>query len=412
MDVFWVILALVLGLAGAAYVYLEQKKVEDEKKKQLLKKKAAEMEAVHLYKNQKKPKAKGKKVDITAEMKKHALESSMLDNTTHPEHPSMLHVFKGHKYGLTAVAYSPNGRFIATSSSDRTIRVYLRDTLQDKVPRVHQITLEYDHATALTFSSDGRTLVAATENGTVKLYQKLKVKPELVSEFSIEHKTDVHSVLMNDIGDWATIITCAGESDTELKFWNSQGTLLQTVNTNQVINYHLVGSKDNRYISVAGYTPEVKIFEITREKNGAFKKVHKIMTLQGHRTGVLDLAFDGSDKIPVNRVVTISKDASVRLWNINVRYNVQEDPKVLKTFNASGDVPFQAVDYSPNGKLLALVRDRSLVFVRTFDNQEIEVIEDAIDDVIKRVIFDPDGKEVVAYGKHAKYAKVFKAPNA
>lgn len=58
------------------------------------------------------------------------------------------------------------------------------------------------------------------------------------------------------------------------------------VNTNQVANYHCIGSKDNRYIAVAAYTPEVKIFEITREKNGLFKKVNKIMTLQGHRVRI------------------------------------------------------------------------------------------------------------------------------
>ena len=82
---------------------------------------------------------------------------------------------------------------------------------------------------------------------------------------------------------WATIITCAGDSDTDVKFWNLSGELLQTVNTNQVANYHCVASKDNRYIAVAAYTPEVKIYEIAREKSGAFRKVNKIMTLQGHR---------------------------------------------------------------------------------------------------------------------------------
>ncbi|GMF42462.1 unnamed protein product [Phytophthora fragariaefolia] len=105
--------------------------------------------------------------------------------------------------------------------------------------------------------------------------EKLRAKPEIVADFHVSHKTDVHS--------WATIITCAGDSDTDVKFWNLSGELLQTVNTNQVANYHCVGSKDNRYIAVAAYTPEVKIYEIAREKSGAFKKVNKIMTLQGHR---------------------------------------------------------------------------------------------------------------------------------
>ena len=96
---------------------------------------------------------------------------------------------------------------------------------------------------------------------------------------------------------------------------------------------------------------------------------------------MVDIAFDGSDASPVNRVVTISKDASVRLWDINgasgcfrtcvvevwrnlivfvvgfrtVRYTLQEDPKVLSAFTASGEKPFQAVDFAPNGKVCSIL---------------------------------------------------------
>jgi WD40 repeat protein len=104
-----------------------------------------------------------------------------------------------------------------------------------------------------------------------------------VKEFSAEHKKEVHSILMNDLGAYGVLVTCAGDSDTDVKFWDASGKLLQVVNTNQVTNYHCVASKDNRYIAVAAYTPEVKIFEITREKNGVFKKATKIMSLHGHR---------------------------------------------------------------------------------------------------------------------------------
>lgn len=41
--------------------------------------------------------------------------------------------------------------------------------------------------------------------------EKLRVKPELVAEFSVAHKTDVHSVLMNDLGNVRT--GCLEEED-------------------------------------------------------------------------------------------------------------------------------------------------------------------------------------------------------
>ncbi|OWZ24029.1 hypothetical protein PHMEG_0001012 [Phytophthora megakarya] len=407
MELAWVF-ALLLVLAGAGYMYMQhQEEAKRQAQKTQKEKEELARQQFHAL-HSKKPKSKAKKkVDVTAQLKKKKTQTA---EDAGDEHASLLHSIKGHKYGVTAAAYSPNGRFLATASSDRSIRLHFRETLKDKNPKVHQINIEYDHVTAMGFSSDGRSLVVATENGTVKVYQKLRAKPEVVADFPISHKTDVHSVLMNDVGNWATIITCAGDSDTDVKFWSLSGELLQTVNTNQVANYHCVGSKDNRYIAVAAYTPEVKIYEIAREKTGAFKKVNKIMTLQGHRTGVMDLAFDGSDALPVNRVVTISKDASVRLWDINVRYTVQEDPKVMSTFTASAEQPFQAVDFAPNGKILAMVRGKDLEFVRTSDNKVFYRIDNAIEDPIKRAGFSPDGSEVLVLGKNCKHVKIYKTP--
>uniref|UniRef100_K3WI21 Uncharacterized protein n=1 Tax=Globisporangium ultimum (strain ATCC 200006 / CBS 805.95 / DAOM BR144) TaxID=431595 RepID=K3WI21_GLOUD len=409
-----VILALLLGLAGVLYyVYVDQPKKQQLRDAEALKQRVAQQNAERAAAG-KKPKGKAKKVDMIAEKTKKQHQYG--DDTTAQtlEHPLNLHVLKGHKYGITAAAYSPNGRFVATASTDRTIRLYLRETLDDKNSsiRPQQITIEYDHVTAMTFSCDGKTLVVVTEGGLVKLYQKLRVKPELVSEFSVEHKTDVHSVLMNDIGNWATIVTCAGDADTDVKFWSVTGKLLQVVNTNQVANYHCIGSKDNRYIAVAAYTPEVKIFEITREKNGNFKKVNKIMTLHGHRTGVLDLAFNGSDTVPVTRMITVCKDASVRLWDINVRYVVNEDPKVLSNFTASEQKAYQSVDLSPNGKLLATARDHDILFVSTSDGKELSTIPNALEDAIKRIVFSPKGDEVMVVGKNCKHVKIYKAPQA
>jgi WD40 repeat protein len=109
---------------------------------------------------------------VTAELKKKKTQQAVAQEAVE-EHPSLLQLLKGHKYGVTAAAYSPNGRFLATASSDRSIRLYFRETLKSKNPKLHQINIEYDHATAMCFSSDGRSLVVATGSGTVKVYRTL-----------------------------------------------------------------------------------------------------------------------------------------------------------------------------------------------------------------------------------------------
>lgn len=174
VEVETVVLALALVAAGALYFFL----VEQPKKQQLLdaqrlKQRVAEQNAERAA-AAKKPKAKTKKVDAIAEKKKQQQQSHAGDGDATSlvlEHPLNLHVLRGHKYAVTAAAYSPNGRFIATASTDRTIRLYPRETLHDKNARPQQITIEYDHVTAMTFSCDGKTLVVVTEGGLLKMYR-------------------------------------------------------------------------------------------------------------------------------------------------------------------------------------------------------------------------------------------------
>ncbi|GMF13697.1 unnamed protein product [Phytophthora lilii] len=163
MELAWV-LALLLVLAGAGYMYMQR---QEEAKRQALKlqkeKEELARQQFHAL-NSKKTKAKAKKVDVTAEPKKKKKQAAASQDAAN-EHESILHVLKGHKYGITAAAYSPNGRFLATASSDRSVRLYFRDTIKDKNPKLHLINIEYDHATAMCFSSDGRSLVRTIAAG-------------------------------------------------------------------------------------------------------------------------------------------------------------------------------------------------------------------------------------------------------
>ncbi len=50
-----------------------------------------------------------------------------------------------------------------------------------------------------------------------------------------------------------------------------------------------------------------------------------LLLLQGHKSQILCLAFAPD----ATKMVTASKDGTWRVWNINVRYHQQEDPKTL-----------------------------------------------------------------------------------
>ncbi|CAK4636070.1 hypothetical protein AeMF1_014147 [Aphanomyces euteiches] len=348
----------------------------------------------------KKPAKKAKHPEITSHPKAKPL----------PEHALLAHVLKGHTGAVTGACFSSNGRFIATTSTDRTVRLTLRESLGSKNPVFRTINIPYDYATTCSFSSDGKTLAIVTADGqTVQLFSKFKAKPEMTHSVHIGH--DVQSLLLNDIGDdWMTILSVGKDQDTNVKCWNTLGDLLQTTSINQIENFHGVQSRDNRFIAIAAFTPEVKIYEIKRTKDGKFDKFTKVMALQGHKSGVLDVAFDGSDTTPLNHIVTSSKDGTVRLWDINVRYKLEEDPKCIRTFTS--DQVYSAVDITANGKVIALAHGTAVTFLKTENMQVVAEIPNAQEDAITRVEFDALGEELLVQGSGSRIVKVYHTPKS
>lgn len=76
----------------------------------------------------------------------------------------LVRTLTGHGKAVTDIHFSPNNQMIASSSEDRTVRLWSREgTLIE--------TLEHEESvTALSFSPDSKTLAAALDNGKVVLW--------------------------------------------------------------------------------------------------------------------------------------------------------------------------------------------------------------------------------------------------
>jgi WD40 repeat protein len=101
-----------------------------------------------------------------------------------------LQTFEGHSAEVRGIAFSPDGKLIASASADATIKLW-------KIGGTELVTLK-GHKSAVwsvAFRPDGRQLISASEDGTVKQWDvDLALHPEYLLARSCAW---VHDFLQN-----------------------------------------------------------------------------------------------------------------------------------------------------------------------------------------------------------------------
>ncbi|MEG4419922.1 WD40 repeat domain-containing protein, partial [Microcoleus sp. LAD1_D5] len=116
----------------------------------------------------------------------------------------------GHSEGVISVAFSPDGKTLASASYDGTIKVW---NLQSQKP-IATLAGHSEGVISVAFSPDGKTLASASDDKTIKVWNLQSQKP--IATLA-GHSTSVESVAFSP--DGKTLASASGDYETII-LWN------------------------------------------------------------------------------------------------------------------------------------------------------------------------------------------------
>ncbi len=292
--------------------------------------------------------------------------------------PEYEHRLTNHEGEATSVAFSPDGRLLATGSQDGAVRLWDVATGAE-IRRLSGHTAEVN---AVAFSPDGSLVASASGDRTLRLWDTASgaVRATLRG-----HTGGVLALAFNDDGT----LLASGSVDKDIRLWGvPSGEPLMTLSGHRWLVVALAFSPDGSLLASGSWDNSVRLWRVA---DGT-----EIRVLRGHRNFVRAVTFspDGAT------LASGSWDTTVRLWDVA---SGQE-----RVTLSGHDGPVFSLAYSPDGLYLASASgDQTACVWDVREQREAFRLEGHRHNVVG-VAFSPDGK-VLATASHDRTARLWDA---
>jgi WD40 repeat protein len=290
--------------------------------------------------------------------------------------------FAGHTDWITSVAFSPKDNILATASGDYTIRLWNINTGEC----LNQLRGHTNRVSTVAFSSDGEILTSAGFDKTIRIWD---VSNGNCFKILHEHEDNVISLAVSHDGR----ILASSSVDYTVRFWNIYtGECLKIIKGYKNLDISVV-EQYPKFVSLISFSPDSQMLVSRVESNiisvWDTNTFECIKTLQGHKNFVRSLTFSPNGKI----IASGSEGGDIILWDV-------ESFKLLKTLQGHSRV-VRSIAFSPDSNTLASSHDNNVSFWDINGGECLKTIQ-GYSNVVNNAVFSHDGETIASGSQDCK----------
>ena len=295
-------------------------------------------------------------------------------------------LYAGHRGSAWGVAFSRDGKFLATGGNDKTVKVWDVSTRQV----VHSLTGHKSAVFGVTFSPDGRFVASAGEDSTVRLWDLTGgEKPRVLTG----HENRVYSVSFSSNGQ---MLASAGKDGTA-KLWDTAtGKVVHTLKGHTGEIFGVTFSPTGQLVATSGLDRTVRVWDVATGKEALPPREHtgRIYGISFDRDGnrLISASTDGSLECEFSidsRGVTSqpSGNGTIRIWE-------PATGREVVTIRGQPGVIYSAA-LSPDGRRVASTLGADLKIWDVESGQEVLTLT-GHKGMVHGLVFSPDGQRLAS----------------
>ena len=293
----------------------------------------------------------------------------------------LVFTLSGHEERIYDVACSPNGMLIASASFDGTVRLWETKTGE----LIQTFSGIEGGAVSVAFSPDSALVAGGGVDRVVRIWD---VKAETMIHSLEGHKDQVLSVAFSPDGE--TLVSTS--SDRTVRLWDAvTGEPLATLEAGGYFILDAAFSPDGRRLSAVSDDSNIVTWDLETKK--------RILKMKGHGQYVSSIDYSPDGRL----LASAGTDKTVRLWNATTG-------RLLHTIEGHNDIVW-GVAFSPDGRTLASSSyDGTVKLWEIGTEGGLTSLDGHLDRVVS-VAFSPDGS-VIASGSFDTTIMVWSANTA